>query len=78
MKNRRLKPLAFTLLSIVGTASSTAVPAAADSIFSTEEILDESTLETKILQDWHTDTVTGTTRQKLVEINVIQSAGLLA
>ena len=41
-------------------------------VFKTEEILDESTLDIKILQDWHVDEVTGTTRQKLVEINVAQ------
>lgn len=38
-------------------------------LFSTEEILDESTLEVKILEDWHS---VGETRQKLVEINVAQ------
>jgi hypothetical protein len=71
-----LKHTAATLLCIIGAASlsmpAVAAPAATDSIFSTEEILDESTLETKILQVWHKDTVTGTTRQKLVEINVAQ------
>ena len=36
-------------------------------IFNTEEILDESTLETKTLQDWHP---VGDTRQKVIEINV--------
>ena len=45
-------------------------PATVDSLFSTEEILDESTLDIKILQDWHVDEVTGSTRQKLIEINV--------
>ncbi|MDE0937250.1 MAG: hypothetical protein OSA89_15125, partial [Mariniblastus sp.] len=48
------------------------ISANVDSIFSTEEILDESTLDTKILQDWHVDEVTGTTRQKLIEINVAE------
>jgi hypothetical protein len=43
--------------------------ATAESIFNTEEILDESTLETKTLQDWHP---VGATRQKLVEINVAE------
>ena len=47
-------------------------PATVDSIFSSEEILDESTLEATTLQDWHIDTETGSTRQKLVEINVAQ------
>ena len=41
-------------------------------VFKTEEILDESTLDIKILQDWHVDEVTGSTRQKLIEINVAQ------
>ena len=40
-----------------------------NSIFNTEEILDESTLETKTLQDWHP---VGATRQKLIEINVAE------
>ena len=44
----------------------------AGSLFDTKEILDESTLDTKILQDWHVDEVTGSTRQKLIEINVAQ------
>jgi hypothetical protein len=41
-------------------------------LFNTEEILDESTLDIKILQDWHVDEVAGTTRQKLIEINVAE------
>ena len=41
-------------------------------IFNTDEILDESTLEIKTLQDWHVDDVTGATRQKLIEINVAE------
>ena len=41
-------------------------------IFNTEEILDESTLDIKILQDWHVDEVTGATRQRLIEINVAE------
>jgi hypothetical protein len=41
-------------------------------LFNTEEILDESTLDIKILQDWHVDEVTGSTRQKLIEINVAE------
>ncbi len=38
-------------------------------LFNTEEILDESTLDIKILQDWHP---VGATRQKLIEINVAE------
>ncbi|MDA7928362.1 hypothetical protein N9B54_00245 [Mariniblastus sp.] len=41
--------------------------ASTDSLFSTHEILDENTLDTKTLQDWHP---VGATRQKLIEINV--------
>ena len=41
-------------------------------MFNIEEILDESTLEKKILEDWHVDNMTGTTRQKLIEINVAE------
>ncbi|PHS04674.1 MAG: hypothetical protein COA78_16275 [Blastopirellula sp.] len=36
-------------------------------LFNSEEILDESTLDIKILEDWHP---VGATRQKLIEINV--------
>ncbi|MCP4826015.1 MAG: hypothetical protein GY892_18165, partial [Shimia sp.] len=41
-------------------------------LFNAEEILDESTLDIEILEDWHVDEVTGTTRQKLIEINVAE------
>lgn len=41
-------------------------------LFSTSEIRDSSTLEVEVLQDWHVDTVAGTTRQKLVEITVAE------
>ncbi len=41
-------------------------------IFNTEEILDESTLDIKTLEDWHTDKPTGSTRQKLIEIKVAE------
>ncbi len=46
-----------------------ALAAPANSLFSTEEILDESTLDIKILEDWHP---VGSTRQKLIEINVAE------
>ena len=76
MKYNMLNHLAAISLSIVCAGSlmtsALAAPATVDSLFSTEEILDESTLETKTLQDWHIDTKTGSTRQKLVEINVAQ------
>ncbi|MXZ11894.1 MAG: hypothetical protein F4Y79_20940 [Gemmatimonadetes bacterium] len=41
-------------------------------MFNIEEILDESTLDIKTLKDWHVDEVTGSTRQKLIEINVAE------
>ncbi len=43
-----------------------------DPLFNIDEILDESTLDIKTLQDWHVDEVTGATRQKLIEINVAE------
>ena len=76
MKYNSQNYLAAILLFIVCAASSTmsavAAPASEDSIFNTEKILDESTLETKTLQDWHTDKATGSTRQKLIEIKVAE------
>ena len=76
MKYNMLNHLATISLFIVCAGSlmtsALAAPATVDSLFNTEEILDESTLETKTLQDWHIDTKTGSTRQKLVEINVAQ------
>ncbi len=41
-------------------------------MFNIEEILDESTLNIKTLEDWHVDEVTGSTRQKLIEIKVAE------
>ena len=49
------------------TSPAAVVKTKVNSIFNTEEILDEDTLETKILKDWHP---VGATRQKLIEINV--------
>ena len=54
------------------TMPAAAAPATVESIFNTEEILDESTLQTKTLQEWHPDKATGSTRQKLIEINVAE------
>ena len=64
--------LLLLCLSLCGAAISarSADASTEDSIFNTEKILDESTLETKTLQDWHTDKATGSTRQKLIEIKV--------
>ncbi len=74
IENIRLLPLLKALaLSLAATLNAAEKPlnisASVDSLFSTEEILEESTLEPKILQDWHP---VGSTRQKLVEINVAQ------
>ena len=41
-------------------------------LFSPGEILDETTLDVKVLQDWHLDSVNKTTRQKLIEIKVAE------
>ena len=63
-----MKP--FRLISswaILSLSLASPLNAAENPLFNTEEILDESTLETKILQDWHP---VGATRQKLIEINV--------
>jgi hypothetical protein len=60
---------------VILAALMTVAASAADfkcDLFKIEEILDESTLDTKTLQDWHVDEVTGTTRQKLIEINVAE------
>ena len=79
MKTTRLTPLLAALTLAFATTLNAAekplkisAPATVDSLFNTEEILDESTLETKTLQDWHVDEVTGSTRQKLIEINVAE------
>ncbi len=53
--------------SVFFNISTLAVPT--NSLFNIEEILDESTLDTKILQEWHP---VGATRQKLIEINVAE------
>jgi len=73
MKKHRpiLAALAFAFATTINAAEKPLkIPATVDSLFSSEEILDESTLDIKILQDWQIDTETGTTRQKLIEINV--------
>ena len=76
MKTTRLTPLLAALTLAFATTLNAAekplkisAPATVDSLFNTDEVLDESTLETKILQDWHP---VGATRQKLVEINVAE------
>ena len=72
MKTIRLSPLLAALALAFATtlnALNKSAPATVDSLFNTEEILDESTLEIEILQDWHP---VGDTRQKLIEINVAE------
>ncbi len=41
-------------------------------LFDPAEILDETTLDIKVLQDWHLDSRNKTTRQKLIEIKVAE------
>ena len=67
----------LVILAALMTVAASAAAFAEDSgmkydLFNMEEILDESTLEIKTLKDWHVDEVTGTTRQKLIEINVAE------
>ncbi|MHC4994313.1 MAG: hypothetical protein ACYTGQ_04580 [Planctomycetota bacterium] len=65
MKTIRLTPLLAALtLTLAATLNAAEPP-----LFNSDEILDESTLETKTLQDWHP---VGATRQKLIEINVAE------
>lgn len=65
MKTNRLIPL----LAVLTLCLTKPFYAAEKPLFDTEEILDESTLDIKILQDWHP---VGATRQKLIEINVAE------
>ena len=65
------------ILAVLMVAAASATAFAEDSgvkydLFNMEEILDKSTLDIKTLQDWHVDKVTGSTRQKLIEINVAE------
>ena len=65
MKNNRLiPPLAALTLCLTAPLYAAEKP-----LFNTEEILDESSLDIEILQDWHP---VGDTRQKLIEINVAE------
>ena len=72
-ENQLMKLLSLTFISFIGVTffatPTRAAPVTEEPLFSTEEILDESTLEPRILQEWHP---VGTTRQKLIEINVAQ------
>ena len=67
----------LVILAALMTIAASATAFAQDSgakydLFNTEEIFDESTLDIKTLQDWHVDNMTGTTRQKLIEVNVAE------
>ena len=65
MKTIHLTPLLAALtIAFAGALDATERP-----LFKTEEILDEGTLDIKILQDWYP---VGATRQKLIEINVAE------
>ena len=57
------------LLAALTFALAATLNAAEKPLFNTAEILDERTLDQKTLQDWHP---VGSTRQKLVEINVAE------
>ena len=65
MKTIHLTPL----LAALTIASAAPLDATEGPLFKTEEILDEGTLDIKILQDWYP---VGATRQKLIEINVAE------
>ena len=61
--------LASLMVLVIVVVSGNAYAADGD-MFDIDEILDESTLDIEVLQEWHVDEVTGRTRQKLIEINV--------
>ncbi len=72
--HRATTPRAILAALTIAAASATH---AADSamncgMFNTDEILDAGTLDIEILQDWHVDKLTGSTRQKLIAINVAE------
>ncbi|MHC4585086.1 MAG: hypothetical protein ACYS3N_11180, partial [Planctomycetota bacterium] len=74
----RIKIMAsLVILAALMIVAASAADSAEDSVmkcdvFNTEEILDESTLDIKTLKDWHVDKLTGSTRQKLIEIKVAE------
>ena len=69
---RSLILLAAVLLAAVLASASPGAQAGDPPLFDPVEFLDESTLDVVVLDDWHVDTVNGTTRQKLIEINVAE------
>ena len=73
--DRALTPMAIltTLVIVATSAAARAADSGTDcAMFNTEEILDAGTLDVEVLQDWHVDKPTGSTRQKLIEINVAE------
>ena len=64
--------LAALMIVAASAADSTEDSVMKCDIFNTEEILDESTLDIKTLEDWHSDKPTNSTRQKLIEIKVAE------
>lgn len=69
---RRPGPLGGVILLCLLFVKPHTLSAQATSPFDLAEIRDETTLDVTILQDWHVDTVSGMTRQKLIEINVAE------
>ncbi|NRB75846.1 MAG: hypothetical protein HRU46_15910, partial [Verrucomicrobiales bacterium] len=66
----QLTALSYGILAVAWLTTTTlAESATVAPLFTTEEILNESTLETRTLEDWHP---VGATRQKLIEINVAE------
>ena len=66
----QLTVLSYGILAVAWLTTTTlAESATVAPLFTTEEILNESTLETRTLEDWHP---VGATRQKLIEINVAE------
>ena len=78
IETNRIRTMAsLVILAALVVVATSATAFAEDSgvkcdVFNIEEILDESSLDIKILEDWHVDKVTGSTRQKLIEINVAE------
>ncbi len=69
---RSLALLAVVLAAAVLASTSPVAQAGAPPLFDPLEFLDESTLDVVVLDDWHVDSVNGTTRQKLIEIKVAE------
>lgn len=67
MRNRLSAIAAAALLLSICAPSFAVQP-----LFNSAEFLDESTLDVVVLDDWHVDTVDGSTRQKLVDIRVAE------